>query len=154
MLNKGEIVKGRVHRVETFGIYLEYQKYKLFVRIIDVSWEPRESIGLLESTKIGDEITVKILEFIKEYNTYLASIKEVHPEKNPWKEPQIYKKDKVFSGTVAQVAEYGCLILLETGVRGLIYKEDLTISLKEKETVQVSILDADVERQRIRLKLL
>jgi len=153
MLTKGEIVKGRVHRVETFGIYLEYQKYNLFVRIIDVSWEPRESIGLLESTKIGDEITVKILEFIKEYNTYLASIKEVHPEKNPWKEP-LYNKGKVFSGTIDIVAEYGCMVILETGARGLIYKEDLSTSLKENEAVQVSILEADVERQRIRLKLL
>ena len=154
MLTKGEIVKGRVHRVETFGIYLEYQKYNLFVRIIDVSWEPRESIGLLESTKIGDEITVKILEFIKEYKTYLASIKEVHPEKNPWKEPQIYNKGKVFSGRIDIVAEYGCMVILETGARGLIYKEDLSTSLKENEAVQVSILEADVERQRIRLKLL
>jgi ribosomal protein S1 len=154
MLNSGEIVKGRVHQVETFGLYLEYQKYNLFVRIIDVSWGYQEHKGLLESTKIGDEITVKILEFIKEYNTYLASIKEVHPEKNPWKEPQIYKKGKVFSGTIDIVAEYGCMVILETGAIGLIYKEDLTISLKENEAVQVSILEADVERQRIRLKLL
>jgi small subunit ribosomal protein S1 len=154
MLNSGEIVKGRVHQVETFGLYLEYQKNNLFVRIIDVSWEPREAIGLLESTKIGDEITVKILHVIKEYNIYLASIKDVHPEKNPWKEPQIYKKGKVFSGTIDRIVEYGFLVILETGALGLIYKEDLTTSLKEKEAVQVSILEADVERQRIRLKLL
>jgi len=154
MLNSGEIVKGRVQRVETFGLYLEYQKYNLFVKIIDVSWGYREHKGLLESTKVGDEMIVKILEFIKEYNTYLASIKAVYPEKNPWKEPLIYKKGKVFSGTIARLVEYGCLVILETGAIGLIYKEDLTISLKEKEAVQVSILDADVERQRIRLKLL
>jgi hypothetical protein len=47
MLNSGEIVKGRVHRVETFGLYLEYQNYNLFVRIIDVSWGYREHKGLI-----------------------------------------------------------------------------------------------------------
>jgi small subunit ribosomal protein S1 len=151
MLEIGKVVTGYVSKIEAYGIYLNYQQYEIFVKIVDMTWD-FGPLDPFQFTQIDDELRVKILGFIKE-NQYVGSLKDVYPEKNPWRDSSIYQKGKIFSGPVSAITEYGCFVKLETGVHGLIFKEDMEESLNVGDIVRATISEVDVDKERIRLKL-
>ncbi len=152
MLKIGEVVTGHVYKIEEYGIYLKYHEYDIFVKIIDLDWNI-ESLEPFKFTKIADEMKVKILRFVKN-NQYLGSIKDVYPDKNPWRDSSLYPIGKRFYGYVSSIVDYGYFIKLDTGNYGLILKEDVKYLLKIGDIVHVVIIEANVKKKRIGLKLI
>ena len=158
MLKTGEIVRGTVTRTEVYGIYLSSRSHEILVLIPDVAWVPvvhdcRDFAG------IGDEFDVKILLCNEERGVYRGSIKDAHPEADPWREPAAFRPGTVWSGTVthrisasgAEEGICGFIVQLRPGVSGLLKARDAGRDLTVGETVDVQVAVVDERSRKIQL---
>src|SRR3954454_23893629 len=99
VLKTGEIVRGTVTRTEVYGLYLSSRGHEILVLIPDVAWVPVVS-DCRDFAEIGVEIDVKVLLFNEATGVYRGSIKEVHPEGDPWRDPTVFRPGTTWSGTV------------------------------------------------------
>ena len=151
LLEKSQTIIATVSRIESYGIYLDYKNIPIFVRLPDVTWEA----GPLETDKhckLGSKTEAKITSVLDKEHfgcLYLGSIKDVHPENNPWLNAERYYVGARFSAEVIGIAAYGTLVKLSTGAGGLI--RELSVG-ELKSRINVEIIDADVDRRRLLLR--
>jgi len=150
-MQRGEIVLAKVKSLEEYGLYLEYKEKVIFVTIVNITWTEIDR----EKCQHNTEYKVKIIKSFKEAYRgvdYLGSIKDAYPEGNPWKDESIYHVGAKFSGTVVRIAEYGIIVRLSTDAIGLVkYSQE---KLPIHSHVMVEVVDADIDKKRILLKLL
>ncbi|EDN66937.1 30S ribosomal protein S1 [Beggiatoa sp. PS] len=153
MLNSGDIVKGVVSRTEEWGLFLNYRGQEIFVQVTELDWI-KIGCGPKKFTKIGNEHEIKILGYVEKKSQYYGSIKAAHPELNPWLRHNEFTVATEFESKVISVAEYGSFVEIIPGINGLILAEDGGCELKVGQVVKVTVIMADIERQRVRLKIL
>lgn len=121
-LQKDSVVDVEVTRVSDDGLDVELNGYSGVVRIIDLAWDTH---GLLETIyrdfKVGDNIKVKVMAI--DGNRFLGSIKDLHPDNNPWNEPSIYQIGNKFKAVVEREVDFGYFVRLETGAVALMQKK-------------------------------
>lgn len=151
---EGQVVKARLTEVHDFGVYLEINQSRVFVKIVDIDWT--NDPLTLDRLKVGELFEVKILKYSevpqKGGVNYLGSIKDAKPEEDPWKKYE-YTTGKIFKGLVSNLYESGAVVRLSTGVVGLIRSPVLHNHLSINQEVSVSIRSADLTLQRIELNL-
>ncbi|TDP75768.1 30S ribosomal protein S1 [Bradymonas sediminis] len=155
----GDIVSGKVVSLADFGAFIEIAPgLEGLVHVTELSWtqrihHPREVLEL------GQEVRVKILSVDTDSRRLSLSVKQL--EENPWvKLTETLKPGEVVSGPIRTITDFGLFVEVAAGVEGLVHISD--ISWNEKvddantlykvgESVEVKILDVDVENQRLGL---
>lgn len=122
----GANIRVTVIKVHEAGLDVKFDGFTGIVRIIDLDWDTH---GLLEKMyatyKPSDQIEVKVTAV--NGNRFLGSVKDLRPDDNPWKDCEIYEKDKIFEGLVIKEAPFGFFIKLNTGAVSLLKKREALI---------------------------
>ncbi len=157
----GSVHKGEVVNVMNYGAFVKLEPgIEGLVHISEMSWVKRVNHPS-ELVKIGDEIEVAVLGIDKNGEQMSLGMKQT--QKNPWEQVQErYPIDKVVTGKVRNLTNYGAFIELEEGIDGLLHVSDMSWTrkishpsemLEKGQEVTCKILAVDTDRRRIALGL-
>ena len=151
-LEVGQIRKGRVSNLASFGAFIDLGGADGLAHISELSWSRVNSPS--EVLKPGQETDVYILSLDREEKKIALSVRRAYPD--PWEKiDERYGPDQVVEGTVTKLAPFGVFVRIEEGVEGLAHASDLgeevLSQMREEETRQFRILSVESARRRIRL---
>ncbi|MCB9765450.1 MAG: S1 RNA-binding domain-containing protein [Alphaproteobacteria bacterium] len=112
-----EIVACRVVEVGQWGAYIEHPSGEQgFVDGMEFSWTSAST----DHVRPGDVIRVKVMRLLAGRSglrgtVFVASIREVTPELNPWFKPDIYRPGVLFPGSVMRSGRDFLIARLSTG---------------------------------------
>ncbi|MGD1996443.1 MAG: S1 RNA-binding domain-containing protein [Anaerolineae bacterium] len=158
-LTPGEIRKGRVTNIRSFGAFVDLgEGVEGLIHISEISWgrvnHPSDALHP------GQEIDVYILNVDRERGRVGLSIKRTQPD--PWETlERDYEVGQVVEGLITNVVNFGAFAEVEKGLEGLIHVSELAEGnflhprnvVQEGDTVQALIINMDGERRRLGLSL-
>lgn len=159
MLSIGAVVRGTVTRAEVYGLYLSCQGHEMLVLIPDLAWIPVVH-DCRDFAHVGDELDVKVLLFNDETGAYRGSIKDAHPEDDPWRDSTDFRPGTLWDGMVThrlaggrggEGGLAGYMVRLRPGVSGLLKAEDIAEDLAVGDRVGVRVAEVDESSQKVRL---
>lgn len=156
ILRPGDIVSAQVMQAEVYGLHLTSGGNKLLVLIPEVSWIHAVD-DCRKSAKPGDTITVKVLAFLPDKELYLASVKQVHPEEDPWwNSDETLVVGSEWTGKVVRVLYsseksiiHGFIVELCPGVAGLLPLANARRLIAIGDTIRVAISQIDLSSRKI-----
>lgn len=157
-LKAGDVVEGTVQRLTDFGAFVDVGGVDGLVHISQLAHHRVEKPS--DVVQEGDKVNVKILSVDPDSERISLSIKETLP--GPWEQiaGQI-KPGDVIEGTVRRLVTFGAFVEVASGVEGLVHISQIANRhigspsevLTEGETVQVKVLDINLEDKRISLSI-
>ena len=158
----GEVVTGKVKRIEPFGAFVEVAPgVEGLLHISEMSWSRINDPS--EIVLVGQEIRVKVIKKdAQEGRLKLSlSLKQVGPE--PWAHlSSEVKVGNIVKGKVTRCLKFGAFVELAPGVEGLIPLSEMSFKkrvmsaeefTKPGETVTVLIKEVNPDAKRISLSL-
>ncbi len=156
-LEEGQVVTGKVKNITEYGVFVDLGGLDGLLHITDMSWKrvkhPKELV------KLGQEITLKVLNFDKDSKKVSLGMKQLVPD--PWdKISEKYPMNTRINGKVTNLVDYGAFVELEPGVEGLVHISEMSWTRKLRhpsqlvrvgEEVEVVILGVDEDKKRISL---
>lgn len=155
----GAKTKGAVVNVMNYGIFVRLEEgVEGLVHISEMSWTKKINYPG-DLYKVGDEVTVIILEVNREKQEISLGIKQL--ETNPWTvASQKYPAGTIVTVKVTSLTNYGAFVEIEPGIDGLIHISDISWTkkynhpgeaLQKEQMVKCVVLEVDEEKQRISL---
>jgi small subunit ribosomal protein S1 len=156
----GDKITGKVTSLTDFGAFVELEKgVEGLVHISDLTWS-RKMIHPKKLLKLGDEVTVSILEVNPTSKRISLGLKQASPH------PLETFKDKHNPGTkvhgkITSITDFGAFLEVEPGIEGLIHISDISwekikhpsAKLKVGQETDAVILGIDVDKQKVSLGL-
>ena len=158
-LREGDVVRGKVSRLASFGAFVDLGGIDGLVHVSDISWS---RVGNPEDVlTVGQEIEAKVLKVDAETRRISLGLKQLQPE--PWeKAADRYKAGERINGTVTRLMDFGAFVELEPGIEGLIHVSEMSWVKKVRrpgdvlsagDTVEAVILSVQPQERRISLGL-
>jgi len=157
-LNEGDVVKGRVTGISSFGAFVDLGGADGLIHISELSWEPVKSPE--DVVSIGDELDVHVLRVDRDNLKIALSLRRLGPE--PWETiEEKYAVGQTVTGTVTKLANFGAFARIEGGIEGLIHISELSLQMikhprevvTEGDELELRILRIEPERRRLGLSL-
>ncbi len=154
----GKTYKGQVKSIMDFGAFVDIGGVDGLVHLSELSWNKIKHPS--EVVKVGDEITVKVLEFDKEKKRISLGHKKL--EDNPWnKAAEKYEVGNVITGKVVRLVPFGAFVEIEQGIDGLVHISQISNFrlgkpgevLKVGQQVEAKITEFDTETKKISLSI-
>ncbi|MCB9832165.1 MAG: S1 RNA-binding domain-containing protein [Planctomycetes bacterium] len=156
----GQLVHGKVVKLESFGAFVEIRPgVEGLLHISNMARRRVEDPS--EVVAIGQELDLKILE-IKEGGRRIGlGLKQLEPD--PWDEvAERFPADTVVTGKVTRTTNFGAFVELMAGIEGLVHISQLGGErgrpvhevAKAGQELTVRVQSVDLERQRISLSRL
>ncbi len=152
-------VKGIVKNLTDYGAFVDLGGVDGLLHITDMAWKRVKHPS--EIVNVGDEITVKVLNFDREHLRVSLGLKQLGED--PWVAiAKRYPEGTKLTGRVTNLTDYGCFVEIEEGVEGLVHVSEMDWTNKNihpskvvnvGDVVEVMVLDIDEERRRISLGL-
>lgn len=158
-LENGAILEGIVKNITDYGLFIDLGGIDGLLHITDMSWS---RVGHpSEMCQVGDNITVKVLNYNRESERVSLGLKQLKPD--PWTEAsEKYPIDSRITGKVVSLVDYGAFVEVEEGIEGLIHISEMSWTrkvrhpsqiLKAGDAVEVVVLNIDAANKRISLGL-
>ena len=154
----GEKRTGKVTSLTDFGAFVELEKgVEGLVHISDLTWS-RKMIHPKKLLKIGEEVTVSILEVNPTSKRISLGLKQASP--HPLEAfKATYPIGTHIKGKITSITDFGAFLEVEPGIEGLIHISDISwekikhpsAKLKVGEEAEAVILGIDVDRQKVSL---
>ncbi|MDY7038416.1 MAG: 30S ribosomal protein S1, partial [Thermodesulfobacteriota bacterium] len=159
LLEDNAILDGVVKNITDYGLFIDLGGIDGLLHITDMSWG---RIGHpSEKYKVGDPITVKVLNFDREKEKVSLGLKQLKDD--PWSNAtEKYPIGVRIHGKVVSLADYGAFVEVEEGIEGLIHISEMSWTrkirhpsqiLKVGETVDAVVLNMNTANKRISLGL-
>ncbi|PHX57549.1 MAG: 30S ribosomal protein S1, partial [Opitutia bacterium] len=153
----GVIRRGVVKNITDYGAFVDLDGLDGLLHVTDMSWgrigHPSEVV------KVGEEITVMVVEVDRERERVSLGLKQTQP--NPWEGiEKRYPVGQKVHGKVVNLVAYGAFVEIEGGVEGLVHVSELSWTkrvqkpsdiLKVGQEVDAVILNFNKEEQKISL---
>lgn len=152
----GQQIKGKVVRMTDFGAFVDLGGVDGLIHVSDIAWQRIDKPS--DVLTVGQELEPVVLKANRERNRISLGLKQLQPK--PFDVfAENNKAGDVVTGTVVNMLEFGAFVRLKEGVEGLIHVSQIANHHVEKpsdelnigDTIEVKILDIDMERQRIAL---
>ncbi|MEI7661139.1 MAG: 30S ribosomal protein S1 [Bacteroidota bacterium] len=158
-LKIGDKVQGKVVVIADYGAFVEITTgVEGLIHVSEMSWSQHLRTAH-DFLKVGQIVEAVILTLDREERKMSMGIKQLIPD--PWANiREKYPLKSKHTATVRNFTNFGIFVELEEGVDGLIHISDLSWSKKIKhpaeftkigETIDVMVLDVDVENRRLSL---
>jgi small subunit ribosomal protein S1 len=157
-IEPGQIRKGTVRSVTTFGAFVDLGGAEGLVHVSELSYDrvkdPRSVV------KTGDEVEVYVLEIRPEDSRISLSMKRAMLD--PWSMlSQRYQPGEVVEVTITRLMNFGAFAQVEPGIEGLIHISELSdVSPKDPsqvvqsgQTVQAKIIHIDQHDRKLGLSM-
>jgi small subunit ribosomal protein S1 len=158
-LTEHSIVKGTIASIQDFGAFVTISGIQALLPVSEISRTRVEDIRATLS--VGQEIEAEILKIDWATDRITLSMKSLIAD--PWLAAIAkYPKDSKHSGKVVRIADFGAFVSLEPGVDGLVHSSALkgdskynnvSAAVTMGQTLNVQVIDVDVSKKRISLKL-
>ncbi|MFC0559862.1 30S ribosomal protein S1 [Halalkalibacter alkalisediminis] len=157
-LKAGDIVEGKVQRLTDFGAFIDVGGVDGLVHISQLAHHRVDKPS--DVVKEGENVKVKILSVDQDSERVSLSIKDTQP--GPWEAfSGTVSTGDVLDGTVRRLVSFGAFVELAPGVEGLVHISQIANRhigtpsevLSEGETVQVKVLDVNIQEKRISLSI-
>lgn len=157
-VNNNTVFKSIITEVNDKGLITNFNTIKIFI--------PLSLSGISKGedphTYKGKEVKYKVIEYNKEKNRVIGSIKQlIEEEKNAklktfWDNVEV---GKTYIGIVTSLSEYGAFVEIDGVVQGLLHISEMTWERDKKpkdivevgQEIKVKIKDLDKENKRIKL---
>ena len=156
-LSESGVVRGTVKNLTEYGAFLDLGGVDGLLHITDMAW--RRIKHPSDVVEVGQEIDVKILSYDQESGRVSLGIKQL--TEDPWENiVDRYEVGSKVPGTVTSITDYGCFVEIEDGIEGLVHASEMDWTSRNAnpsrvvtlgETVEVMVLEIDLERRRISL---
>jgi ribosomal protein S1 len=155
----GQVVQGRVTRVEPYGVFLRFGRgLEGLVHVSNLSHERVEDPKSVYAE--GQTLDAKVL-YIKQGGKKIAlGVKQLG--ESPWLAAEKHHyKGQIVEGTVERLADYGAFVAIAKGVVGLLHRSEMGVGrerapssiVRVGERVSVRIVELDTEAERLSLSL-
>jgi len=159
---EGDILKGRVTKIEKFGAFVELTRgIEGLLHVSEMSWsrvaDPSEVVS------IGQEVTVKLLKVDSQEGRLKISVSMKQAGSEPWQNlPIQIRVGHVIEGKVTRCLKFGAFVKLIPGVEGLIPLSEMSYTkrvlrsndlIHEGERVAVMVKEIYPEERRVLLSL-
>lgn len=158
----GDIIAGRVSRLEKFGAFIEIAPgVDGLAHVSELAWSRVNDPS--EVLKVGQDVVVKILKMENVEGKLRISLSLKQAGAEPWDSfPANIKAGQVVEGRVTRCMKFGAFVELVPGIEGLVPLSEMSHTkrvtrsdelVKEGEIVSVMIKDVDPAARRIALSL-
>jgi len=158
-LQVGSKIKGKIVTVADYGAFLEVTPgVEGLIHVSEMSWS-QHLRSPQEFLKPGDEVEAVVLTLDRDERKMSLGIKQLTPD--PWENMiSLYPIGSRHKSVVKNMTNFGVFVEIAEGVDGLIHISDLSWSKKINhpheftkvgETLDVVVLDVDVENRRLSL---
>jgi len=158
-LEEGAVVDGTVTNITDYGLFVDVGGIDGLVHVTNMSWG---KVGHpSEMCQIGENITVKILNFDKEKQRVSLGVKQV--TRDPWSmAEEKYPVGSKIKGCIAGLKKYGAFVEVEEGIQGLVHISEMSWTRKIRhpsdilsvgDMVEALVLNLDVAKNRISLSI-
>jgi small subunit ribosomal protein S1 len=157
-LQVGDIKEGKISSIVSFGAFVDIGGMDGLVHVSELSWRHVENPN--EIVKVGDSVTVKVLEIDNDKERISLSIKQV--KEDPWLDFELhYKEEDIVDGEVTKVVPFGAFVTIGNGVEGLVHVSEISsdkvdspeLALALGQKVKIKITELDIEKRRVNLSI-
>ena len=157
-INEGDIKKGRVSGISSFGAFVDLGGADGLIHISELSWGAVKSAE--DIVQVGQEIDVYILKVDRETLKIALSLRRLSPE--PWEGiGDRFKIGEIVNGTVTKLANFGAFARIDSGIEGLIHISEISPEVinhpkdvvNEGDELELKIIRVEPERRRLGLSL-
>jgi len=157
-ITPGQVIDGTVQRITDFGAFVDIGGIDGLVHISQLSHQHIEKPS--DVVQEGQHVKVKVLSVDRDNERISLSIKETQP--GPWSQvSEKAPKGSTLTGTVKRLVSYGAFVEVFPGVEGLVHISQIAHKhigtphevLKEGQEVQVKVLEANEQEQRLSLSI-
>ena len=154
----GQVVQGRVVHLVEYGAFVDLGGVDGLIHISELEWHHVNHPS--EVFDKGDEIEVMVKEVDADRERIGLSRKALLP--SPWDiVKRKYQVGDHVEGDVTNVRQFGAFVMLPEGIEGLIHESEMGIIgpgypqdvISSGDHVQVQVLDIDLNRKRMSLRL-
>ena len=154
----GDIKEGKISSIVSFGAFVDIGGMDGLVHVSELSWRHVENPN--EIVKVGDSVTVKVLEIDNDKERISLSIKQVNED--PWLDFELhYKEEDIVDGEVTKVVPFGAFVTIGNGVEGLVHVSEISsdkvdspeLALALGQKVKIKITELDIEKRRVNLSI-
>jgi small subunit ribosomal protein S1 len=154
----GEVRSGVVSSVVNFGAFVDLGGMDGLVHVSELSFQHVNHPS--EVVKVGDEVTIKVLEVDLDRERISLSIKQTMED--PWvKFSREHGVNDIVEGTVTKTVPFGAFVSVGDGVEGLVHVSEIAIHRVESpelelsigQAVSVKVTEMDEERRRVSLSI-
>ena len=157
-LELGNIKEGKISSIVNFGAFVDIGGMDGLVHVSELSWRHVENPN--EVVKVGDTVTVKVLEIDNDKERISLSIKQV--TEDPWSDFELqYKQDDIVDGEVTKVVPFGAFVTIGKGVEGLVHVSEISVdkvdspelALAIGQKVKIKITELDIPKRTVNLTI-
>lgn len=158
-LQVGQVVKGRVTGLTTFGAFVDIGGIEGLLHISDIAWNRVDNPSKV--LKVGDELDVKVLKHDTAQNRISLGRKQLLA--HPWEGIESrFPVGSVIKGKVTGLADFGAFVAIAPGVEGMIHVSEISWTekvkkpgavLKPGQEVEAKLIAIDREKEKISLSL-
>ncbi len=157
-LEEGEVRKGRISSIRSFGIFVDLGGADGLVHLSEISWDRTRAPE--ELFKIGVEVDVYVMKVDAEKKKIALSIRRAQPAH--WDGiVDKYQVGEVVPGIVTKLATFGAFARIEGPVEGLIHVSELVErriahaqeAVREGDILPLRIIRIERDRHRLGLSL-
>lgn len=157
-LKEGDIVKGTVRRLATFGAFVDLGGVDGLLHVSDMAFSRVNHPS--EIVNVGDEVEVQVLNIDQQKSKVSLGLKQLRT--NPWSNiSEKYPVNAIVQGKVVRTATFGAFVQLEDGVDALIHISQLADHrvnkvedvVKVGEMVSAKVIESKPDDKRISLSI-
>jgi small subunit ribosomal protein S1 len=157
-LEEGAVSEGVVSSVVNFGAFVDLGGMDGLVHVSELSWQHVNHPS--EVVKVGDKVTVKVLEVDRDRERISLSIRQTLED--PW---VVFARDNevgnVVDGQVIKTVPFGAFVSVAEGVEGLVHVSEIAVHRVESpelelsigQAVQAKITELDEDKRRVSLSI-
>lgn len=135
-LKEGEVREGSISSVVAFGAFVDLGGMDGLVHVSELSWQHVNHPS--EVVKVGENVTVKVLEIDRERTRISLSIKQT--TEDPWQAfVASTEVGVVLEGTVIKTVPFGAFVSVGHGVEGLVHVSEIAMHRVESPEMELSI---------------
>jgi small subunit ribosomal protein S1 len=157
-LREGEIRKGIVSSVRSFGVFVDLGGADGLAHLSELSWDRDKSP--MDLFKVGDEVDAYITKIDEDNKKIALSLRRAQPEQ--WDAVvDKYQEGRVVTGLVTKLVTFGAFARIEGPVEGLIHVSELVDRrighpkevVREGDLLPLKIVRIERDRHRLGLSL-
>lgn len=149
-MREGDVIEAEVVDVKDNGLYLRHEGLPGFVNVTHLTWSATGPFLPSAHATPGEKVKVRVYAVSAE--RFYASLKDLHPEQDPWRDPSAYAVGTVHRGVVQKVVPFGALVLLDAGAIGLLEPEQGAPRLELGQELDVIVVSLDLALKKIGLR--
>jgi len=152
--------QAQIKKLTNFGAFAELEPgLEGLIPIGQMTWAGRIRHPS-DVIQVGQMVEVEVLNIETDRRRLSLSMKRL--QENPWANiTEKYLKDRIYPGTVTQVADFGAFVNLEPGIDGLVHISQLSDkrltkadeAVSKGQQVSVRVLSVDPKNHRIALSM-